>query len=476
MRITYAILFFMLSFLEPGLAQDGMTFDRYFIDKTLRLDYFHTGTHDNEIYSYDEIFREPVWAGSMVNLIDTLNLGKYLFKVYDVKTNRLIYSRGFNSVFGEWQTVGEALRGVWRTFSESIRFPWPRGPVKITIGTRDRYNIFHDNWDFIIDPAELNIRKTDYFPDVQVVSLIHNGDSHEKVDLVLLPDGYTKNEMSKFKKDAQRLLSICFDIPPFKEREEDFNVWAVMAPSNQSGIDDPRRGKYVDNILECSYNAFNLDRYVLTWNNKTIRKIASKAPCDHVHILMNEEKYGGGGIFNLYATCAVDNEWAGYLFVHEFGHAFAGLGDEYYVSQVAYNDFYPPGVEPWEPNITALVDKARVKWQHLMDSDIPIPTPWDKDGYESQQSNYGLERQMMVKADASHTTLDSLSAASTQWVHDFLRNQAYWGKVGAYQGACYASEGLYRPFIDCIMFTKTLSGFDPVCRSAIENVIDFYAR
>ena len=457
-------------------AQTDVDFDRYFIDKTMRLDYAHTGTHDQEFYSYDEIFQEPVWAGSKHNLIDTLNLGKYLFKVTDVKTNALIYSRGFSSIFGEWQTIDEALKGVRRSFSESIRFPWPRGPVKITIGTRDRDNIFHDDWDFIIDPSQYNIRKTDYFPDAGITRLIHNGDSHKKVDLVILPDGYTKDQMDTFRKDAQRLLDILFDISPFKERKKDFNVWAVEVPSNHTGIDNPRQGTFVDNAFGCSFNAFNLDRYVLTWDNKAIRKAAARVPYDYIHIVFNEEKYGGGGIFNLWATCAAGSEWHGYLFVHEFGHSFAGLGDEYYTSQVAYNDFYPPGVEPWEPNVTALLDESRVKWGDLMQPNTPIPTPWSKTEYETHQEGYAQTRRQMAGENASASRLDSLSQANSKWVNDFFRSQENWGKVGAYQGASYASEGLYRPFIDCIMFSKTLDGFCPVCRKAIETVIDFYTK
>lgn len=473
-RVLFSLLVVFIS--ASSLAQTGPPFDRYFIDKTMRLDYFHTGTHDREVYSYDEIFQEPVWAGSQKNLVDTLNLGKYLFKVTDVKTNELIYSRGFSSIFGEWQTIDEALKGIWRTFSESIRFPWPKGPVKITIGSRDRYNVFHDEWDFIIDPQNPDIRKTEYFPDAKVTKLLYNGNPHTKIDLVLLPDGYTREEMTKFIEDARRILNILFSISPFKERKKDFNVWAVEAPSGDSGIDNPRAGRYKDNLLGCSYNAFGLDRYALTWSNKTIRKVAARAPHDHVHILMNEKKYGGGGIFNLYATCAVDNEWSGYLFVHEFGHAFAGLADEYYTSRVAYNEFYPPGVEPWEPNITAHVDKNRVKWQDLMEPGTPIPTPWSKEEYEKHQREYGTLRQKMIKEGATQNKLDSLSAAAGKWVHDHLRSQEFWGKVGVFQGACYASEGLYRPFLDCIMLTKTMTGFDPVCRRAIENVIDFYTQ
>jgi hypothetical protein len=470
------ITIILVAIIDPLQAQTSVSFDRYFIDKTLRLDYFHTGTSDKEIYSYDEIFQEPLWAGSRKNLVDTLNMGKYLFKVYDIKTNALIYSRGFNSIFGEWQTIGEARNGVWRSFSESVRFPWPKNSVKVTIGTRDRANIFHDDWDFVIDPSRHNIRKTEHFPGADVNRLMHNGHPESKIDLVILPDGYTEEEMDKFRKDVKRLLDILFSVSPFKERKKDFNVWAVEAPSNQSGIDNPRTGKYVDNAFGCSFNAFDSDRYVLTWDNKTIRKAAARAPYDIIHIIFNDDKYGGGGIYNLWATGAADNEWQGYLFVHEFGHSFAGLGDEYYVSQVAYSEFYPPGVEPWGPNITALPDKSHIKWQDLMKSDTPLPTPWEKAEYETHQESYGETRRAMRERGAAPAQLDSLSKADSKWVRDFLRSQENWGKVGAYQGACYASEGLYRPYLDCIMFTKTLEGFCPVCQRAIETVIDFYIQ
>lgn len=457
-------------------AQTGPTFDAYFIDKTMRLDYFHTGTHDQEIYSYDEIFQEPLWAGSRTNLIDTLNLGKYLFSVYDVATNQLIYSRGFNSIFGEWQTTDEAQRGIYRTFSESIRFPWPKAKVKITIGTRDRYNVFHETWDFVIDPDEPNFRKAVYFADAQVRQLIHNGDPHKKVDLVILPDGYTQMEMDKFRKDAHRLLKKLFDTPPFKQRKKDFNVWTVEVPSNGSGIDNPRNGTYVDNVFSCSFNAFGSDRYALTWNNKTVRKAAARAPYDHLYILFNASKYGGGGIFNLYATSYVDGPWSGFVFVHEFGHHLAGLGDEYYTSDVAYNDFHPAGVEPWEPNITALVDPNRVKWQDLIEPGTPVPTPWGKTEYDSHQEEYGRLYGQMMQEGVSRTKLDSLSKANAQWSYDFLHGQPYWGKIGVFEGAGYASQGLYRPAIDCIMLSRNADGFDPVCQKAIERIIDFYTK
>jgi len=468
------LLIILLSTFGTASAGTGPSFDRYFINKTMRLDYFHTGTHDHEIYSYDEIFQEPVWAGSKTMLLDTLNLGKYLFKVYDIKTNELIYSRGFCSLYGEWETTSEASKNIWRTFSESIRFPWPKNKVRITIGTRDKYNVFHEDWDYVIDPAFANIRKNVYFADMPVKKLINHGDPHTKVDIVILPDGYTKGEMKKFRKDAIKLLDLLFKTSPFKEKKTDFNVWAVEIPSKESGIDNPNAGKYVDNILSCSFNSFGSDRYVLTWNNKTIRKAAARAPYEHLYILFNDTKYGGGGIYNLYSTCTSDNRWSGYVFVHEFGHSFGGLGDEYYTSSVAYDGFYETGVEPWDPNVTALLNPDNVKWKDMMEPDTPVPTPWDKEAYDNKSNEYRKERRKLFQSGVSEAELNKQEDDYFEWVHAHLRKQKYWGKVGVFEGSGYVSKGFYRPYLDCQMFTKGNIGFDPVCAQAIVKVINMY--
>ncbi|RKY53654.1 MAG: peptidase M64, partial [Candidatus Neomarinimicrobiota bacterium] len=169
-------------------------------------------------------------------------------------------------------------------------------------------------------------------------------------------------------------------------------------------------------------------------------------------------KYGGGGIFNLCSCCYIHDDekeqswWPNYVFVHEFGHAFAGLADEYYSSAVAYNEFYPPGVEPWEPNITALLDPENLKWKKLVEPDIPIPTPWNKEKYDKIPRSQSKDKEAL------------------------LHKQEYWGKVGAFKGAGYASEGLYRPYLDCRMFSKSLTGFCPVCSDAIVKMIRFYSE
>lgn len=454
-----------------GFSQDP--FHQYFIEKTMRLDYLHCGTSDKEWFAYDEILRENTWAGCYDKLVDTLDLGKYRFEVTDNASGAVIYSRGFSSVFGEWQTTTEAADGVQRAFHESVRFPWPKDTVTVVLETRDTFNQFQKLWSHTIDPSNPNMRKNSC-PDYPVVPFINNGPSPEKVDIVILPDGYTKDEMGKFNSDVKRLLAVLFDTSPFKERQSEFNVWGVEAPSMESGIDNPQAGIYRNTVLSSSFNAFGSDRYVLTWDNKAVRKVAAAAPYDFLYILFNSEKYGGGGIYNLYSTCTSDNVWSDYIFTHEFGHSFAGLGDEYYTSDVAYSDFYPVGIEPWEPNITTFANGKTPKWVSCLGLDMPIPTPWEKAKFDAHQSEYGKERATWKENGMNQTQIDSLVHINDQWVSNFLRTQAHWGQVGAFEGAGYASQGIYRPYLDCRMFTRSMTGFCPVCRRAIDTMIDFY--
>lgn len=451
-------------------------FDSYFTNQTMRLDFYRTGAHDEEIFSTDEIVVEPVWAGSKTNLIDTLNLGYHLFKVCDAATGKLLYSQGFSSIFQEWQSTDEAIAGNRRSFHESVRFPNPRQPVELCFFDRDSVNRFTKVWSLKIDPKFANIRRNRFNADAKIIDLMNNGPVNEKVDLLILGDGYTKKEMKKFRKDAERLTDVLFSISPFKERKADFNVRIIAMPSNDSGIDDPRKGIYKDNALSSSFNSFTSDRYVLTFDNKTVRKIASAAPYDHLYILLNSAKYGGGGIYNLYSTCVSDNVWSAYIFCHEFGHSFGGLGDEYYTSNTAYTDFFKPGVEPWEPNVTAMLDSGHVKWQDQIEPGTPIPTPWGKAEMDSETTVYTKYRVEWINAGMPNEKLDSLSVAHEEWVVPYLKKQTYANKVGVFEGSGYMSEGLYRPAVNCIMFSRTMAGYCPVCRRAIERVIDHYVK
>jgi hypothetical protein len=307
-----------------------------------------------------------------------------------------------------------------------------------------------------------------------VQTLLTSGDPHNKVDLVFLGDGYTKSEMKKFKKDVKHFADRLFAASPFDKNKNKFNVWFIETPSSDSGIDEPRQNIWKNSLFGCSYNSFDSERYVLTFENKTIRDIAALAPYDQIYIIFNTERYGGGGIFNLYSTCYSTDKgetsywWPDYVFVHEFGHAFAGLGDEYYTSDVAYNEFYPLDVDPWEPNV-GIRQNGQIKWQNMMEKDTPIPTPWSKAAYDSLDQ---LLRSLDRAADDYKEKYKKIVAERDQ----LFDSQKYVGKVGAFEGSGYASKGLYRPFMDCRMFSKGLVDFCPVCQEAIEKMIEFQTK
>jgi hypothetical protein len=342
----------------------------------MRVDYFHTGNAAGEVFSLGRVVLEPLpWAGNPKRPIDDTNLGKYFFEVIDRATNRVVYSRGFASIYGEWEQTDEA-KEARRTFSESLRFPAPSGPVQIVLKKRDARNAFREIWSFTLDPKDMSVDSSAPPSPGPLIEIQKSGDSADKVDFLILGDGYTAAERGKFEKDAKRLTELLFAVSPFKERRGDFNVWALCPPTEQSGISRPSTGVHRRSRIGASYDAFGSERYVLTFENESFRDVASFAPYDFVEILTNSRTYGGGGIFGVYSTVAADSLWAPYVFVHEFGHHFAGLADEYFTSAVAYGPAPANRVEPWEPNATALLDPKNLKWKDLVLPDTPIPTPW----------------------------------------------------------------------------------------------------
>lgn len=456
-------------------GQSAPDFDALFLDKTMRVDYVHSGGLGQEILALDQVVSDGPWAGSRTRLVDDLNLGKYLFEVVDRRTNRVLYSRGFASIYGEWETTGEA-REVYRSFHESLRFPWPRQPVQVVLKTRDVENSFHEIWSTVIDPTSRFVNPADREPDGEVWPVFENGPPSEKVDLLVIGDGYTAAEMEKFHADATRLVNALFEEEPFKSRRSDFNVWALDLPSAESGVSRPRAGQFRRTPVSAEYNIFDSERYVLTYDNRALRDAASAAPYEFLEILVNEEQYGGGGIFNFQATAAADTGFAEYVFIHEFGHHFAGLADEYYTSDVAYETGAAYHPEPWEPNVTALHDPENVKWGDLIGADTPIPTPWDKAAFEAGSVAAQQERGRLRAEGAPEARMDELFTAQMERETALLSAMPHADGVGAFEGASYEPTGLYRSEIDCIMFTRNPVGFCRVCSRAIENVIDQYAR
>src|ERR1051325_5882752 len=442
--------------------------------RAMRLDYYHSGNASQELFSLDRVVIEPLtWAGNPQRPVDDTNLGKYFFEVIDRATNRTVYSRGFASIFGEWETTDEAKK-LNRTFHESLRFPAPPAPVQVVLKKRDAGNAFQQVWSVIVDPKDMFVDTAAAKPAAPLIEIQKSGDPATKVDFLILGDGYTAAEAKKFESDARRLTELLFATSPFKERRQDFNVWALCPPAEESGISRPSTGIHRRSPLGATYDAFGSERYVLTFDNRALRQVAQFAPYEFIEIITNTRTYGGGGIFNLYSTVAADSEQAPYVFVHEFGHHFAGLADEYYTSPVAYT---PPAerIEPWEPNVTALLDPSNLKWKDLVAPATPLPTPWSKEEYEAHSREYGERRARICAEKRPEEEVEALFRENREYEVKLFGSEKYAGKVGAFEGAMYEAKGYYRPEVDCIMFTRSQT-FCAVCRRAIERVISLYSR
>ena len=443
---------------------------------TMRVDYYHTGNAQEERFSVDRVVVEPLpWPGNPAKPIDDTNLGKYVFRVADAASGKALYSRGFSSIFGEWELTGEA-KTMNRTFSESFRFPAPEKPVRITLEKRDARNAFQEVWTFTVDPGDKFVSRQAVAPEAGPLIKLHEaGDPSEKLDLLILGDGYTAPERAKFERDARRMIEALFATSPFKERQRDINVWGLSPASAESGISRPSQRIYRRSPIGATYDAFDSERYVLTFENKAFRDIAASAPYDVVEILVNSETYGGGGIYNLYGTVAADSAWAPYIFVHEFGHHIAGLADEYYTSDVAYI----PGatrVEPWEWNVTALLDPAALKWKDLVEPGTPIPTPWPKEEFERYTREIQERRRALRAGNRPEAEMDALFREEQARDTATLHGSPHAARVGAFEGANYEARGYYRPQVDCIMFTRDAVPFCAVCRRGIAAVLDLYSR
>jgi hypothetical protein len=455
--------------------QVAPSFDSTFTGATLRVGYHHAGTASEEHLGIEHLRIDPVWAGSRTQLVDPNGFGKYKVELRDLETGAPLYSRGFASIYGEWETTGEA-KTVFRSFEESVSVPEPRKSARIAIAKRADDGTFHDLLVQTVDPTSRFVDRARPVASGEIVTVFENGDPAHHVDLLVVADGYTQAQRDKFVADARRLLDVMFQTEPYRRRKSDFNVRALFLPSSEAGISNPRKSVWHESALGLSFNAFDSDRYVLTLRDFSLREACAQVPHDALILLFNERKYGGGGIYNLWASVAADTEPAPYVFVHEFGHSFAGLADEYYTSQVAYEDFVKPGVEPWEPNVTALLDPAKLKWKDLVAADTPLPTPWGQAHFDEVDLAYQKKRAEMLAQHASEEQMEALFRDVKGTTGPLLAAEKFVNKVGAFEGASYQAKGLYRPEADCIMFTRNPTRFCKVCERAIDRTIDSFVR
>jgi hypothetical protein len=406
--------------------QAQVVFDDYFTDHTLRFDFMLAGNSTTTKAYPVSLKKEPFWGGSLTNLTDPFGYGNFKYEVYDDSTGTLLYSRGFCTLFQEWQTTAEA-KEMERSFHEVATFPFPKSKVRFVLDIRGHDGKFTKLYETVIDPDSYFIIREK--PEAALASRIYgSGDPHTSLDIAFVAEGYTREEMDKFRSDVKRMADIMFTELPFDKYRERINIWAIEAPSQESGTDVPGEGIYVNTVLNSSYYTFDVDRYLTTQDIREVNDYAAAAPHDQIVVLINSPRYGGGGVYNYYSAVTADHQNTPQVFIHEFGHGFAGLADEYYSSEVAYEEFYPLDVEPWEPNITTRVN-FDAKWKDLIARSVPVPTP---------------------------------------------NSKKYTGVTGLFEGGGYSAKGIYRPSYDCRMKSNQAETFCEVCQRAIEEMILFY--
>jgi hypothetical protein len=398
-------------------------YDNFFTDDVLRFDYLLSGNHSTAKVIPGQIKKEKIWSGSRNNLIEKGDLGTFRFRVYDEKSGELLFAKGFSPLFQEWQSTTEA-DVTDKAFYQVIRFPFPQKSVLLKIEKRKYDGQFSEIYSGSINPESYFIidENTEEIP---FEKIFYSGDPVHKIDIAILAEGYTADEMDKFVKDAKRLTDSLFAVSPFSGMKEYFNIYAIKTPSIESGTDIPGEHIYRNTLFNSTFFTFDISRYLTTSDLKTIHDKAAGVPYDHLYVLVNSPRYGGGGFYNFVNVCTAGHNLSPKVFVHEFGHGFGGLADEYYTSEVAYKDYYNLKVEPWEPNLTTLNDFSS-KWKDMIDADTPVPTP---------------------------------------------RNKQYSSKVGAFEGGGYISKGIYSPMEDCRMKSNLTSDFCPVCKKAIKEKI-----
>jgi hypothetical protein len=408
-------------------AATAQIFDDYFEDKTLRIDYIFSGNSSSQAISLDQLNQSPRWYGKRSNLSEVPVEGNGAIIVREHSKENIIYKNSFSTLFQEWQTTDEAKTTI-KAFENVFLVPMPKDTVDITVELRNNRREVVASMTHVVNPKDILIRhigehKTPY------ETMLQAADTTRCINIAFVAEGYTREEMPIYIEDVKKSIDALFSHEPFKSRKEVFNIIAVEPASEESGTSVPRKGIWKRTALGSHFDTFYTERYLTTLHLKRLHDVLAGLPYEHIIVLVNTEVYGGGGILNSYNLSAAHHAKTLPVVVHEFGHSFAGLADEY-----AYDNepipMYPADIEPWEPNITTLKD-FHGKWEQMISKKTPVPTPADK-----------------KYADA----------------------------VGVYEGAGYSLNGVYRPMQDCRMRTNENPTFCPVCQKAINNLIDFYVK
>lgn len=420
------------------MAKDS--FDKNFCDSTLRIDYIFGGTPAAPAVMLDRLSKSRDWAGRRTNLHKAPLKGNGSVTVTDPLTGDTLYINTFSSLFQEWLAMPESEE-VSRSFENSFLVPLPRKEAVITLSLRDTRH------------KEMASSKFRYRPDDELVAVrtsspiphkyLHRGGSPDNaVDVAILAEGYTEREMDAFTEDAQRVVDEILSYEPFCDYKDNFNFVAVFSPSEESGVSVPLEGKWVDTAFGAHFSTFRSPRYLTPPDVRAMHDALQGIPYEHILMVVNTDRYGGGGIYNNYQIATARNQYTLPVAVHEFGHSFGGLADEYFYTGEE-NDTYPLEIEPWEPNITTMVDFDS-KWKDMVGPSTPVPTPWEDAGGTREERL----KQPPLK-DESNT-------------------------VGAYEGAGYRTHGIFRPVLTCRMRDNHHPSFCPVCTKALREVIEFY--
>lgn len=426
-------------------AYGQVNFDDYFMPRTMRLDYYHAGDATHEHFFVDEVIEEPYWAGNKSYLVDERNMGNHQFRVVDKASGKVIYARGYNTLFNEWQCTPEA-KVTAKAMPEGVVFPYPKNDVVVEFYTRENATgKMHKRFAYEIDVDSYCIRKAR--PTLSTMDIHYTGNPANRVDVVIIPEGYTEAEKDKFMEAAKAFAEDILYYAPYAEYRDRFNFRAVWAPSEESGVSIPGENLWRSTTLDAHYYTFDSERYQMFEDYQRVLDIAANVPYEIIYVLTNSQKYGGGGIFNFYGISAANIPGAATrkTYSHEFGHLFAGLADEY-VGGTEMSDLYFANVEPWEPNITTLTNLETKAWHELLpkkfeEKDI------DRKGWELNPQNPKTP--------------------------DYNEKRPW--PVGVYEGGGYLQRGVYRPWPNCMMnWFHRIDVYCPVCQEAIRETIRLY--